>query len=76
MGREINDKNRWLNTENFLWATLGVGLVVEAISLRNKRWGGSISDNISNGLRAAGPIGIAAFGFLVGHWIDDAGEEK
>lgn len=75
MGREVRDRNKWLNTENFLWAVLGTGLIVEGIALSNKRWGGSISSNISKALRASGPIGIAAVGFLFGHWVDDAGEK-
>ena len=65
-------ENRYLNTRNFLFAVLGTGLVVEGIALCNKRWGGSISRNISKGLKAAGPIGVAAVSFLFGHWIDDA----
>jgi hypothetical protein len=72
MGREVN---KYFNTKNFLWAILGTGLVVEGLSLSRKGWGGSISSNISKGLKAGGPIAIAAFGFLVGHWIDDAEEE-
>jgi hypothetical protein len=78
VGRKVSqmETNKYLNTENFLWLVLGTGLVIEGISLKNGRWGGSISRNISAALKKAGPIGIAAFGFLVGHWIDDAEEEK
>lgn len=66
--------NKWLNTKNFILAVLGVGIVVEGIALSNKRWGGTISKNISRGLKVGGPIGVAAVSFLFGHWIDDADE--
>lgn len=77
MGRKVKytgERNKVLNTQNFLWGVLGVGLLVEGIALSKPKWGGSISTNISGALKAAGPIGIAAFAFLFGHWIDDAGE--
>lgn len=73
MGREVKE-NKVFNTRNFLWAVLGTGLVVEALALTKKEWGGSISANISKGLKASGPIGLVAFGYLIGHWADDAGE--
>ena len=72
MSKEIVVRNRYLNTQNFLFLTLLAGVVVEGISVSNKRWGGSISRNISKGLKIAGPIGVAAVSFLFGHWIDDA----
>lgn len=64
--------NKWLTTPNFIGAVLLAGVVVEYLSLKHKRWGGSISKNISKGLKQAGPIGVAAVSFLFGHWIDDA----
>lgn len=70
----MKERNKYLNTQNFIFATLLTGLIVEGIALRNKRWGGSISRNISKGLKVAGPIGVAAVSFLFGHWIDDADE--
>ena len=65
-------QNKYLNTPNYLGAVLLTGAIVEYLALTKPSWGGSISKNISKGLKVAGPIGVAAAAFLFGHWIDDA----